>query len=162
MLKKKMIEIVEKFLFFFYQMFETLIAIARDIKGAIYLRGLKRQFRSFEGSTVYREFERNYKAHPNKPCIIFEEEIMTFKDMYQYANQVATLFKKKFGLKKGDCVALFMENKPEYVGIWLGLSKLGVVSALVNTNLRNDALVHSINIAKASAVIFGSSLENGN
>lgn len=52
-----------------------------------------------------------------------------------------------------------MENKPEYVGIWLGLSKLGVVSALVNTNLKNEPLLHSINVAKASCVVFGASLE---
>lgn len=70
------------------------------------------------------------------------------------------MFQKRYGLKKGDCVALFMENKPEYVGIWLGLSKLGVITALVNTNLKNEALLHSINVAKASTVIFSSSLED--
>lgn len=80
--------------------------------------------------------------------------------MENYTNKIACLFQKKFGLKKGDCVALFMENKPEYVGIWLGLSKLGVITALVNTNLKNEALLHSINVAKASAVVFGSSLED--
>ena len=49
---------------------------------------------------------------------------------------------EKFHLKKGDCVALFMENKPEYIGIWLGLSKLGVITALINTNLRTHSLKH--------------------
>lgn len=77
-----------------------------------------------------------------------------------YTNKIACLFQKKFGLKKGDCVALFMENKPEYIGIWLGLSKLGIITALVNTNLKNEALLHSINIANAACVIFGSTLEN--
>lgn len=154
-------KIIEKILYLINQMIQLLLAIARDIKGAIYLRGLRRKFRAFEGSTVYREFERNSKLHPNKPCILFEEQTWTFKDMHRYANQIATLFKNKYGLKKGDCVALFMENKPEYVGIWLGLSKLGVITALVNTNLRNEALLHSINVSKASIVIFGSCLEEG-
>jgi acyl-coenzyme A synthetase/AMP-(fatty) acid ligase len=52
-----------------------------------------------------------------------------------------------------------MENKPEYVGIWLGLSKLGVISALVNINLKNEPLMHSINVAKACLIIYGASLE---
>ena len=28
------------------------------------------------------------------------------------------------GYRRGDVVALFMENRPEYVCIWLGLSKV--------------------------------------
>jgi acyl-CoA synthetase (AMP-forming)/AMP-acid ligase II len=62
-------------------------------------------------------------------------------------------------LKKGDCVALFMENKPEYVGVWLGLSKLGVVTALINTNLKHDSLLHCINVANASIVVYAANLE---
>jgi solute carrier family 27 fatty acid transporter 1/4 len=54
-----------------------------------------------------------------------------------------------------------MENKPEYVCIWLGLSKIGVVSGFINTNLRSDALVSSINTVKASIVIYSSALEEG-
>ena len=64
--------------------------------------------------------------------------------MEDYSTKIARLFQEKFHLEKGDCVALFLENKPEYIGIWLGLSKLGVISALINTNLRNQSLAHVI------------------
>jgi solute carrier family 27 fatty acid transporter 1/4 len=80
--------------------------------------------------------------------------------MEDYSNKIANLFLNKFGLKKGDCVALFLENKPEYVGIWLGLSKIGVISALINTNLKNEPLLHSVSVAKAYIIIYGSSLED--
>jgi acyl-CoA synthetase (AMP-forming)/AMP-acid ligase II len=56
-------------------------------------------------------------------------------------------------------VALLMENKPEYVAIWLGLSKLGVITALINTNLTGDSLYHCINVAKAKMLIYESTLE---
>jgi len=62
-------------------------------------------------------------------------------------------------LKRGDCVALLMENKPEFVGIWYGLSKLGVISALINTNLKNKVLIHSIEVAKPKMVIYDEDLE---
>lgn len=68
---------------------------------------------------------------------------------------------KSHGYKKGDVVALFLENKPEYVCIWLGLSKLGVIVPLINTNQRLSSLVHSITVAKSQAVIFGSELNEG-
>ena len=51
-----------------------------------------------------------------------------------------------------------MENKPEYIGLWFGLSKLGVISALINSNLRNRVLIHSIEIAKPKVLIYASEL----
>lgn len=68
---------------------------------------------------------------------------------------------KSHGYKKGDVVALFMENKPEFVATWLGLTKLGVIVPLINTNQRLTSLVHSIKVAKSQAVIFGTELTEG-
>lgn len=79
--------------------------------------------------------------------------------MEDFSNRVAHLFHERYGIRKGDCVALFMENKPEYVGLWLGLSKIGAISALVNTNLKGDQLLHSITSAKPKVIVYASELE---
>lgn len=54
-----------------------------------------------------------------------------------------------------------LENRPEFVCIWLGLSKIGVVTALINYNLRQNSLSHSVKISDASAFIFGEELLQG-
>ena len=54
-----------------------------------------------------------------------------------------------------------MENRPEYVGIWLGLAKIGVIPALINYNLQQDSLVHTIEVAECRAIIYGLELEKG-
>ena len=59
------------------------------------------------------------------------------------------------GFKRGDAVALLLDNRPEYMAIWLGLAQLGVITALINHNLRDKSLAHCINIAESKAVIFG-------
>lgn len=46
-----------------------------------------------------------------------------------------------------------METRLEYSSMWLGLSKIGVITALINTNLRKETLIHSINVASSKAVI---------
>lgn len=74
-----------------------------------------------------------------------------------YSNQVANYFKSQ-GFKRGDTIALFMESRPEYICIWLGLSKIGVSSALINTNQRQSILSHSIKIVECKAVIVGTEL----
>lgn len=80
--------------------------------------------------------------------------------MDEYSNKIANIFKEQ-GFRKGDTVALFLENCPEFVCIWLGLAKLGIIVPLINTNLRDQSLLHSINVAEAQAIIFGGDLFNG-
>lgn len=58
----------------------------------------------------------------------------------------------------GDRVAVFMENCAEYVPIWLGLTKIGCVPALINWNLKNEALSHCVKISEAKGIIFNSEL----
>ena len=54
-----------------------------------------------------------------------------------------------------------MENRIEYIPLWLGLAKVGVVPALINYNLRGDALVHCVQIASSVAIITSKELEPG-
>lgn len=109
--------------------------------------------------TIAQLFQRHVKKHPNKTCILFEDQEWTFAQVEEYSNKIANIF-KGHGYKKGDRVALFLENKPEFICIWLGLSKIGVITPLINTNLRLSTLVHSITVAKSQAVIFGTELSD--
>ena len=51
-----------------------------------------------------------------------------------------------------------METRLEYSSMWLGLSKIGVITALVNTNLRKETLIHSIRVASSKAIIVSAEL----
>ena len=55
-----------------------------------------------------------------------------------------------------------MESSPEYVCMWLGLAKIGVVPALINFNLRMNSMAHCIAAAEAKAVVFTDTLAQGN
>lgn len=138
----------------------VIVTLPRDIKGLLIMRRIETKLDDYERSeqTIPKLFSRLHKKHPNKPCFIFENTIWTFNDVEIYSNRVAHTFSKKYGLKKGDVCALFMENKIEYAPTWLGLSKIGVITALINTNLRNDPLVHSITIANSKFLIYGAEL----
>ena len=87
------------------------------------------------------------------------ESRLTYKEANELANKIAHCFYDK-GFHKGDVVALIMENRVEYVPIWIGLSKIGVITALINTNLRGDSLKHCIEKGKAKAVLYTSLFEN--
>jgi len=101
------------------------------------------------------------QKNPDGACLLFEDQTWTFQQVNELSWQVAQVF-HKMGFKKGDVVALVSTNRPEYVAIWVGLSRLGVVTALVNNSLRNMALQHSLKVVNPKAVIASADLCKGN
>ena len=53
-----------------------------------------------------------------------------------------------------------MDNCPEFLGLWLGLGKIGVMAAFINFNLRQEALAHCIRISEARAIVFSADLSD--
>lgn len=102
-------------------------------------------------------FEELAQRQPEKACFVIGERQLSFGQALEVSQKVAGYFQER-GLKRGDCVALLMETRVEYVCIWLGLSQLGVITALINSHLRGDSLLHCIRVAKACALIVGSEL----
>ena len=65
----------------------------------------------------------------------FPPRALTFNNVDAIANQVAHWALEQ-GLKKGDTVALFFENRPEFVALWLGFAKLGIITAWINNTIK--------------------------
>lgn len=72
------------------------------------------------------------------------------KKVDDHSNQIAR-WAKLNNLKQGDTIALMMSNRPEFFSFWLGMSKVGVSSGLLNTNLMGKSLLHSVELAVASS-----------
>ncbi|MCB9482338.1 MAG: long-chain-acyl-CoA synthetase, partial [Desulfobacteraceae bacterium] len=98
--------------------------------------------------------EKQAKKYKEKPLILFEDRSISYKEFNEQANKYASYF-LSLGFKKGDTIALLMDNRPEFLIIHAGLSKIGVVPALLNTNVKGKILSHAVNIVKARAVIAG-------
>jgi fatty-acyl-CoA synthase len=91
------------------------------------------------------------------PALVSSEASMTYGQLGFRCNQYSRWGIAR-GLKEGDAVSLLMPNCAEYPAIWLGLTRIGVVVALVNSQLVGDVLAHSINIADPKYLIVGAEL----
>ena len=106
----------------------------------------------------YSDFLAPYFArNPDRPALIGEAGRMSWRELDEAANRVANWAVSE-GLGRGQVVALSMENRPEYVATWLGLSRVGVVTALLNTNLTGDRLAHCMKEADTLHWIVGEEL----
>jgi len=102
--------------------------------------------------------EKNAKKYPNDAAILFEDLKYTHKEYNEWCNRYASYFQNKVGLNKGDIAIVFITNRPEMMFTIFGLSKIGVISSLINTKQRSNPLVHSINIDPGKVFIIGEEL----
>jgi len=86
------------------------------------------------------------------PALLSERERFSYAELATRANKYARWALEQ-GLQKGDVVCLLMTNRPEYFAIWLGITRVGAVVSLLNTNLVGDSLAHSTRIVAPKHVI---------
>jgi fatty-acyl-CoA synthase len=86
------------------------------------------------------------------PAVLSDREQFSFRALAERANRYSR-WALAAGLAKGDVVALMMGGRPEYFALWLGLTQVGVVVALLNVNLAGAALAHCVRVAGARAAI---------
>ena len=91
-------------------------------------------------------------ADPRRPALVGETTSLDYASLAALANRVARWALDE-GLRPGDRVALMMENQPAYPAIWIGLSRVGIVAALLNTQLIGAGLAHALSVADARHLI---------
>ena len=88
----------------------------------------------------------------NAPALLSDRECFTYNDLAARSNRYARWALAQ-GLEPGDVVCLLMTNRPEYMAIWLGITSVGVVVSLLNTNLTGASLAHCIRTVSPKRVI---------
>ena len=97
------------------------------------------------------------RTKPRNIALLFEDRSLTYREFDEGANRFAHWARAQ-GIRPGGVVALLLGNCPEYLMAWLGMIRVGAVTALVNSNLRGQALAHSIDIVQPKLVIAGADL----
>src|SRR6266700_3241181 len=86
------------------------------------------------------------------PALLSVSERLTYRELGARSNRYAHWALAQ-GLGKGETVCLLMPNRPEYMAIWLGVTRVGAVVSLPNTNLVGPSLAHCIKIVAPRQII---------
>ncbi|KAM6426113.1 long-chain fatty acid transport protein 2 [Liasis olivaceus] len=103
--------------------------------------------------TLLEVFGRRARRAPQKPLLLFRDEVYTYRQVERRSNQVARALREHAGLRQGDGVALYLGNQPAYLWIWLGCAKLGCALACLNCHIRGRSLVHSFQASGAKVLL---------
>jgi fatty-acyl-CoA synthase len=104
-----------------------------------------------------RAIEEVAQRHGDKDALISARGTLTYRALAECVNRYArwALDQK---LARGETVCLLMPNQPDYFAIWLGITSVGGVVSLLNTQLRGPSLARCIDIVKPKHVIVAAEL----
>jgi long-chain acyl-CoA synthetase len=89
---------------------------------------------------------------PDKPCIIYYGSELTFKQLDDLSDRFASLLSSR-GLKKGDRVAVYLPNCPQFHIAFFGILKLGCIHVPVNPMFKEQELIYELNDTQAKLIV---------
>jgi len=101
--------------------------------------------------TVIDELAQKY-AHAH--ALLSDAQVLTYRELAQQCNRYARWALER-RIAAGDVVCLMLANVPDYLAIWLGITRTGGIVALINTQLVGDSLVHAMGVVAPKHVIVG-------
>ncbi|MBS1120079.1 MAG: atuH [Deltaproteobacteria bacterium] len=134
-----------------------LLALGRKLPSIV--RGLRiaRKTDRSEALSIGWYLQRNARVWPERTALIFEDRRYTHRELDEAANRWANALAAR-GIRKGDAVAVFVDNRPELLFAVAGIVKLGAIAAMINSRQHGRALEHSLKVAKAVCVVVGEEL----
>src|ERR1700736_5474768 len=129
-------------------------SVAKD-----WLRALEMtaQIAAHPARTLAHVVDELAQTRGDAPALLSHDTCLDYRALAGRANRYARWALEQ-NVAKGDVVGLLMPNCPEYLAVWLGISRVGGVVALINTNLSGTALAHCIDIVAPKHVIVAASL----
>lgn len=111
-----------------------------------------------KGKTVIELFEEQALKTPEHTAIIFEDQIITYKDLNEKANQLAQQL-KKLKVKPDQLIALFLEKSPTLIIAILATLKAGCAYLPLNIYDPRKYLEFILKDSQACAVITNQQFE---
>ena len=101
---------------------------------------------------IAKKFQDVAKKFPQKPFIIFKDQPTTYQESAKKVNKLANALLKE-GVKKGDKVAVYLPNCPEYIISYFAVFSLGAAAVPLDVRLTDEELIGILNHSEASIVI---------
>jgi long-chain acyl-CoA synthetase len=106
---------------------------------------------------LHEYLKANAVAFPNKVAYSFYGNDLTWSQMDEYVDRFAAFLAEE-GVSKGDCVALFLQNCPQYIVAHYGIQRLGGTVVPLNPMYKQAELEYLLNEAKVKGILSGQEL----
>jgi long-chain acyl-CoA synthetase len=94
---------------------------------------------------------------PDKEAIVFENTRITYKRLNDAVNHVAS-YMRELGIKQNDRIALYCENRPEWIMLYYGIIRCGAVVVCMSSAYRRTELAFLLEDSQPACIVTSESL----
>lgn len=116
-------------------------------------KDLPREPQYLHGEVALSEYLRAWaRRQPERPAVIFYGHELSYGDLDRQSDRFAALL-ATMGVRKGDRVAVFMPNCPQFHIVFFGILKLGAIHVPVSPLSRAFELAYELNDTDAEVIV---------
>ena len=97
---------------------------------------------------------RNAQRFPDKPALLMGDRCCTWKQLDQRVDRIAGALLAR-GLKPGAMVAVLLANCPEFIELYFGIARAGLIATPVNYRLTANELTQILSHAHPALLVVG-------
>jgi long-chain acyl-CoA synthetase len=93
------------------------------------------------------------RRYPDNKAIVFLDSVMSYRELDDAVDRLATAFTGKLGLKKGDVVAIMLPNSPQFVITFYACQRVGITTTAINPTYKPLEVKHQLKDSGALALV---------
>ena len=125
----------------------------RELWKAAWPRGVPQTPHYPHGERPLTDYLRHWAdQQPNKPAVVFYGHTLTYRALDDLSDRFAALL-ARHGVRKGDRVAVFLPNSPQFHIVFFGILKLGAVHVPVSPLSRAFELTYELEDTGAQTIV---------
>lgn len=97
--------------------------------------------------------EAHARFTPDKPAVLFDGEVLTYRDMARAIGSVAGLLRERHGIGRGERIAYLGTNAPDTLVLLFAVARLGAILVPLNWRLAPPELAHAVSDSGARVLI---------
>lgn len=108
---------------------------------------------------IYTYIENSSRQYPDKASIIFKDQEISYKSLTQHVDQIASGL-QDLGIEKGQKVAIWGWNSPEWVFAFYAAIKIGAIVVPIIPELKKDEVSYIVNHSESENIFLDPRLSN--
>ena len=101
---------------------------------------------------ISKMIEAHSKRNPSWDAVISEDQLLSWEDFNSRINRLGNAL-RRLGVNKGDRVAMYLPNSPEYLISYFAIARIGAVAVPFNIMYKGPEIKYIINNSEASVLL---------
>jgi long-chain acyl-CoA synthetase len=118
----------------------------------LYDDGVPHTLHPYPNHPVHAFLEQSARDFPDRPAVIFQNNVLTYQELDELADRFAAVL-AGMGIRKGDRVAVYLPNTPQFPIAFFGILKAGAIVATISPLDAPAQIEHKLNYVGAETIV---------